>query len=127
MYSYAFYGGLYNFILGIPLLLFVILFLLKKNLPLSVRDLVFLFLISMLIYFSHLLIFGIFVLLVPTVFFLKMRNQAQEENQGVKKNLVKNIFPVLLVLLPGLALSATFLFEKISIHASHKMRNRKKK
>ena len=117
VYSYAFYGGLYNFILGIPLLLFVILFLLKKNLPLSVRDLVFLFLISMLIYFSHLLIFGIFVLLVPLVFFLKMRNQAQEENQGMKKNLVKNFFPVLLVLLPGLALSATFLFEKISIHA----------
>lgn len=118
VFSYAFYGGLYNFMLGIPILLFAMLFLLKKNLPLRAVDLVFLFLISMLIYFSHLLIFGIFVLLVPFILILKIKNQSPAAESGIKKKLFITLWPVFLMLLPGLVLSIKFLFEKISLHAT---------
>src|SRR5207237_10830843 len=40
IYSYAFYGGLYNFILGIPLLLYGLFFLIKKYETMSIKDFV---------------------------------------------------------------------------------------
>ena len=120
IYSYLFYGGLYNFMLGIPLLLFALLFLLKKKLPLRGVDFLFVFITGLLIYFSHLLIFGIYLLLIPVLFFVHYQNQAKSIPGVIaasKKSLIKNILLGLLMLLPGLAMSAKFLFEKASLHS----------
>ena len=120
IYSYVFYGGLYNFMLGIPLLLFALLFLLNRKLPLRKMDFLFVFFTGLLIYFSHLLIFGIYLLLIPIVFFIQHQCQAKIISGVItasKKSLIKNILLSLLMLLPGLALSAKFIFEKASLHS----------
>jgi hypothetical protein len=115
IYSYAFYGGLYNFMLGMPALLFLLMFLLKQKI-FSTKTFIILFFSGMLLYFSHLVVFGIFILIVIVYFSICIFKK--ENATGVRIVEFKKLIYVLLALLPGIVLSAIFLLNKISIHGS---------
>ena len=113
VYSYAFYGGLYNFMLGIPLVLWGCSFLLNKK-EYKSRDYFVLFFLSMLLYFSHLIVFGIFLLLLFTDLVIKYVDERKRNSE--KRIQWRHILFLTAALLPGLILCGRFLAGKLSGH-----------
>jgi len=119
IYSYAFYGGLYNFLLGIPVFLFSVLFFLRKQGKYSRKDFVTLFLLSMLLYFSHLVIFGIFVAFVIIHFVIGLIRQSSIKEKKFSIDLV-SLLPVI-ALIPGILLGLSFIIRKLSLSQPHRV------
>jgi hypothetical protein len=118
IYSYAFYGGLYNFMLGIPVLLYAVAYFLGRDRPLVVGNYVFLFLTSMVLYFSHLVIFGVFVILISIFQVLQARRKNSLPAGDCRQTITTFLSP-LFILLPAIFLSLNFILKKISAPADH--------
>ena len=108
-YNFILVLGFYNFCLGLSLLFFGISFLNKSNFSFSGKSILSLFLFGIILYFSHLIVYGIFLaLLAGGIVFYKRFNA---------KELVK----VVLSQLPFIVLSLLFYINKSGSSASDSM------
>lgn len=108
-FSFAFSYGFYNFLLSLVLLLFILNYWIKneeKNLTL--KQSFFLFFLFVLMYFSHLFVFGILLILIALRVVYNFLNQVFDKKNDQKTvilNFSKKIIQLLLILAAPLFLS----------------------
>ncbi len=110
IFSYFFFGGLYNFLAGVTALfagLSIILPLFENN---GERKYYWILGFSLLLYFSHLLAFGVFVILITlALVFTFMIKKRKEGIRGFLFSLV----PLFLSLAPSLLLASVYFSNKL--------------
>ena len=110
IYSYFFFGGLYNFLAGVTALfagLSIILPLYERN---EKTKFSWILGFSLLLYFSHLLAFGVFIILIVLAHvFVYIENK---EKKNIK-TFIDSFLPYFLVLIPSLLLSTVYFSNKL--------------
>lgn len=106
-YSFIFFLGFYNFLIGLVLMLWFVKFWIEKQFRFNAQEAVLAFAALLLLYFSHLFLFG-FALLVCGLLALGSLVTAQGRFSQAMGQVVKRVAILALLALPGLALAAWF-------------------
>ena len=116
-YSYLFYYGFYNYNLGLVFLFLGIGLWIKLNKEKSLLSFIKLTLISTVICFSHLFVFGVFLIVIFILSFDQFRPLwGSGKNERIDS--IKNYFFQLTCVTPGIILLFLFLFSDKTLDAS---------
>lgn len=120
VYSYFFFGGLYNFLAGATVLfasLSIILPQFEKGVN---KKYIWISVFSILLYFSHLIALGIFLVMIFLSHLFSFRKENYHERRSNFIIFLRSSIPLLLSLLPSLVLLTIFFSEKkfLSSHGS---------
>ncbi len=111
VYSIFFYLGVYNFLAGITILMLAISSVIPRiregGNPLFIR----IFIYSVLLYFSHLLALGVFMIVVATALLFSFLETPSDR----KKEFINHFAGVALAFLPVLIFTVIFFANKISV------------
>ncbi len=102
-YNFMLLLGFYNFCLGVAFLLFALSFLVRNKYVFEGKKLVFLFVFGFLLYFSHLIVFGIFLCTLGAGVFFTSPDRT------------KALARAMAVQLPFIFLSLIFIFNKSGV------------
>jgi hypothetical protein len=90
-YSYVFFLGFYNFSISIVFLLITINYWMKQEYnPFKIQNILILFTLITLIYFSHIFVFGITIFLIALHILLKATNEIIANSNQIKEILINS-------------------------------------
>jgi hypothetical protein len=113
VYSYFLFGGLYNFIAGVAVFFAALYTTLPKLESMNRKSYFGLFAFSLILYFSHLVVYGVFLILIAMALVFIVASKSNTDYSGFLKNLIKMSVPIVLVLLPSLILLSVFMTDKL--------------
>ena len=119
VYSYFFFGGMYNFLASIVILFASIYFILPVFEKRGNRKYILITVFSVLLYLSHLLTLGIFLLMLFLAWLFCLKKEKNKNNSSHLIFLLRSALPILLALLPSLTLLFFYFINKpfLSINA----------
>jgi hypothetical protein len=112
VYSYFFIGGLYNFLAGVVVLFAALNVILPGFAKKGNKKYLHIFLFSLLLYFSHLIALGVFLVMIFLAHIFLWKESIQNGNFNLKI-LFRTSIPVIISLFPALILLAVFFSDKL--------------
>ena len=109
-YSFFFFLGFFNFLIGLPIMLFSMAYWIKKSEINYTKKYFFLGLFSLLIYFSHPILFAIWCVFIALTLLYEIVDNIIAKSS--LKYLVKNIFYSTIAVLPSLILTVNYLLNQ---------------
>jgi hypothetical protein len=112
IYSFTFYLGFYNFSIGIPAVFFTLGYFVRHQNNFNAVKFLFLFLLLLAVYFSHLFLFILIGLLIALFIMWNFIYDSVREKKIFWFSFLKKSGLVLLAALPGILLTLNFISKK---------------
>jgi len=109
-YSFFFFLGFFNFLIGLPIMLFSMSYWIRKSEINSIKKYFFLALFSLLIYFSHPILFAVWCVFVALSFLYEIVNVLIAKT--APKPFIKSVIYTAVAILPSLILTVNYLINQ---------------